>query len=219
MVVRTDVAKAASACSHDGTTDLGLVAIGVVDHLFVGVRKLAVDSIGAFVDHILTTFVRNLDDRRAELILVRMNVRIATQPATVDFNVGHAAKLVIMIIALGAPGDAKLPGFNWGHLPEHIHLPRRSVRRLNCHNRDTHISPDVGSTCSFLSEEYTPFLCSKLQVRRVSTVTNELIVTTEDVLSSAHILVKAEKHSALGIVVIVTIVLVSIRATALLWLE
>jgi len=78
------------------------------------------------------------------LIYIIKDSRIATQPATTDFDVCKATKVVVMLISLGTPGRPELKRFIFAHLTERIDLASTMTEySFWGWNWDANISPEI----------------------------------------------------------------------------
>lgn len=161
MVVRADVTETTTAGSPDWFTDGRLVLVWVVQHFFAGMRILAINSLRALVNRketVWSALVGHLDNVRANFSLVPVDIRVTTEPTTVNFHVGHPAKLVVVVITLRAPSCTKFAGLYRSHLPQGVDLSCTAVRSIHRYNGDAHIPPDIRGARGFFSEKDAPFV-------------------------------------------------------------
>jgi len=106
MKVWANVPKSATLRMTGCLANIRFVACWMVDNLLSRMCHGTVDAVTALVDHELrqpTSSVPNGDNVETHVRTVRMDFRVASEPAPADFDVSKTAKFVLVIVALGAP--------------------------------------------------------------------------------------------------------------------
>jgi len=121
MHIRANIAQMASTRSRvQRIAHFGLVTIRMIRDLLHRVRELAMYAFRAFIQEEMggaDQLIPSCGNELTHLIIVRINQWVAPQPSSVYFHMSKPAKIMVVVIPLGAPGSAKLCHLFLTHLP------------------------------------------------------------------------------------------------------
>ena len=125
MKIRTDITKCATLGVSRYFANILLVSRWVVDNLLFGVCHLTAGAILTMIEADSSSPVVSILDRdniRAHLSTVGVSSKIATKPASTDFNVRETTKIVVVRILLCAESCSEHGKLIFVHLSEEVVL-------------------------------------------------------------------------------------------------